>query len=268
MQHTSLSAEIVRTSNCFDRIYDQHCHTLYEVLFVLKGSISLNVEGEQILLKENTGIVLMPLKYHIVTGNNTAYHRLIICFDREFIPDQIYHVLTESLDNNCVFFSESLSRLFHKYADTLENDNSTIYAPLYEAIMTEALYCLAFENHTRAESVPSMRMKKVKRVISYVDRNISRKICLRDIATELYMSQSSLSHLFKEEMKISLKQYILQKKMIYAKALLNKGASPGAAAAACGYKSYPSFYKAYLKIVGTTPIKNVPENEQAVKEMI
>ena len=69
----------------------------------------------------------------------------------------------------------------------------------------------------------------------------------------MYMSESALCHLFKQEMKISLKQYILQKKMLNAKALLQQGMSPGAVAEACGYKNYPSFYKIFLKVTGLTP---------------
>ena len=54
-------------------------------------------------------------------------------------------------------------------------------------------------------------------------------------------------------MKIPLKQYILRKKMMYAKSLILAGTSPGEAAVACGYKNYASFYKMFLKFTGQSP---------------
>lgn len=252
MQHSSLKAEIVRTPNCSNRIYDQHCHTHYEVLFVLEGSIKLNVEGAHILLEKDSGIIIEPLKYHIVTGNNTAYHRLIISFEQEFIPQQIRQRLMENIRGNFVFFSENLSEIFRKYAVVLERGDPT-FSLLLNAILTEGLYALAMDEQICVESTDSKRTGKLKQIISIIDENLCREIRLENIAAQMYMSESAMCHLFKEEMNISMKQYILQKKMIYAKSLLSQGASPGEAAAACGYKNYASFYKVFLKIIGKSP---------------
>ncbi len=258
MQHSSFKAEIVRTSNCFDRIYDQHCHTHFEVLFVLEGSIKLNVEGAHILLEKDTGIIIEPLKYHIVTGNNTAYHRLIICFEQDFTPVEIRKQLFENIRDNYVFSTESLVQLFRKYSVVLEKGDPA-YALLLDAILTESIYALATDERVHAERPDSKRTGKLKQIISIIDENLDREIHLEDIASRMYMSQSAVCHLFKEEMNISLKQYILQKKMIYAKSLLDRGMPPGEAAAACGYKNYASFYKIFLKITGNSPAKVVPK---------
>ena len=63
----SVVAEIIRSEHSSDRIYDRHCHEDYGILFVLEGSIRINLEGQQVLLEENSGVVIEPLKYHIVT---------------------------------------------------------------------------------------------------------------------------------------------------------------------------------------------------------
>lgn len=253
-----VSAEIVRTANCFDQIYDQHCHADYELLFVLKGSIKLNIEGEHILLEENSGIIIEPLKYHIVTGNNTAYHRLIVTFDREIIPQEIYPLFSESLSRNCRFFSDRLCDLFRRYASALEK-NDGIYDRLLDAIFTEAIYGLTFDNSMASETPESKRTEKMKQIVAFIDNNLDREISLGEIAAQLYLSQSSLCHVFKEEMNISVKQYILQKKMMYAKYLLSIGTAPAAAASACGYKNYASFYKIFLKNTGVNPAQLLPE---------
>lgn len=249
--HT-VKAELVRTENCARQIYDQHCHTHYELLFVLDGSIRLNVEGEQILLQENSGIVLEPLKYHIVTGNNTLYHRLILYFDPESVPGPVFATFSQSIRDSAVFSGQEAARLFRRFSAVLEK-NDPVYSPLLEALLTEAVYYLAFNHAAAPESAESKRTEKLKQIISFVDGNLHREITLENIASQLFMSQSSLCHLFRQEMNISLKQYILQKKMMYAKSLLHKGTAPGTAATLCGYKNYASFYKVFLKVTGQSP---------------
>lgn len=249
--HTT-KAEIIRTENCSEQIYDQHCHTDFEILFVLAGSIRLNLEGEQLTLQENTGIVIEPLKYHIVTGNNSRYHRLVLTFSPESVPEAVYDRFLSSVQTNAMFEAESISRLLIKFGTVLEQDDQT-FAPLLQAMLTEALYSLAFENTTPVAENDNKRSHRLKQIISFVDRNLHREITLEDIAAQLYMSQSALCHMFREEMNISLKQYILQKKMMYAKSLLQKGTAPGIAATLCGYKNYASFYKIFQKVTGQTP---------------
>ena len=60
-------------------------------------------------------------------------------------------------------------------------------------------------------------------------------------------------------MKTSLKRYVLEKKMMYARALIQQGTAPGVAAVSCGYKNYASFYKMFCKIVGKTPTEVVAQ---------
>lgn len=255
--HT-IKAEIVRTENCARQIYDQHCHAHYEIIFVLDGSIRLNVEGEQLRLRENMGIVLEPLKYHVVTGDNTRYHRLILSFEPESVPEAVYERFLDSVRTNAVFSGERASRLLRRFSATAEKGDP-VYGPLLEAILTEAVYDLAFNNTPAPESKESKPTEKLKQITAFIDQNLHSQISLDDIAARMYMSQSALCHLFRQEMQISLKQYILQKKMMYAKSLLEKGTAPGTAAALCGYKNYASFYKIFLKVTGQAPGQVVQE---------
>ena len=252
MYQASIKSEVVRTENCSNRIYDQHCHTYYEVLFVIKGSVQLNIEGDTTVLFENTGIIIEPLKYHIVTGNQSDYHRLILLFDEKDIPEGIFDLFTANMHINSAFSSLTLAELFSRYAEVLEK-NDEAYLPLQSAIFTEILYGLALETRDPVRALNDKKSHRLKCIIEYVERNLSREIYLSDVATAVYMSESAVCHLFKDMMKTSLKQYIIEKKMMYARSLIQQGFTPGAASAACGYKNYASFYKMFCKIVGRSP---------------
>lgn len=260
MNHKNLKAKIVRTENCANRIYDQHCHPDYEVLFVIKGSVQLNIEGNTAILYENNGIIIEPLKYHIVTGNQTDYHRLILWFNEEDIPNEILTMFTENMRTNSVFTSLELSELFRRYIAVMEKNDSA-YHPLQDAIFTEILYALSLDERNPIPLSGNKAASRIKLIVDYVDKNLSKEIYLSDIAVSVYMSESAVCHLFKNEMKTSLKKYIIEKKIMYARSLLQQGISPSSAAAACGYKNYPSFYKMFCKIVGKTPAEILSANK-------
>lgn len=252
MHYQNFSAEIVRTDHCSDRIYDQHCHTRYEILYVLKGSMHLNLEGRQLYLEEGSGIVVSPLKYHVVTGNNGAYHRLIVFLNPSAIPEEITKSFQVRTEQGAVFHSHTISKLFDSFAQVLERKEA-VFAPLMQAILTQAVYALTFESESAPESAKDKSTQRLQQIISHIENNLDKELVLSDLAQQLYLSESSLCHLFRQEMKISLKQYILQKKMSYARSLLYQGVTPGEAASRCGYKNYASFYKIFLKTTGKTP---------------
>lgn len=248
----TVKAEIVRTENCARQIYDQHCHGDFEILFVLSGSIRLNLEGEQLLLTENTGIVIEPLRYHIVTGNNTRYHRLILTFGLGAVPEMIRPHFLERIRASRRFSAEVACGALQRYAAVTEK-REPVFGALLEALLTQAFYSIAFDCSIVPKEAGSKPVEKLKQIIGYVDENLQKEISLSDVSAQVYMSQSALCHLFRQEMNISLKQYILQKKMMYAKALLESGTPPGVAASLCGYKNYASFYKIFQKVTGVTP---------------
>ncbi len=252
MHRSSFQAEIVRTELCSDRIYDQHCHTRYEILYVLEGSMHLNLEGRQLYLEAGTGIVIQPLKYHVVTGNNTAYHRLIVFLNPDAIALPIADAFHRQVETLAPFKTRQLSGLFESFAQHLERGDPAL-TPLLEAILTQAVYALTLEITTVPVAAETKHAGRLQRIVSYIESNLDKELSLGELAQQLYLSESSLCHLFRQEMKISLKQYILQKKMMYAKSLLYQGVSPGEAAIRCGYRNYASFYKIFLKTTGKTP---------------
>lgn len=252
MNSSTLESKIVRTENCANRIYDQHCHPYYEVLFVIKGSVQLNIEGYTAVLYENSGIIIEPLKYHIVTGNQTDYHRLILWFEDQDVPEGMRALFADNAKISSVFASPDLTELFQRYIMVLEKNDSA-YLALQNAIFIEIVYALSLDQRNPLSLSGNKADNRLRRIIDYVDRNLTKELRLADIAAAVYMSESAVCHLFKDEMKTSLKKYIIEKKMMYARSLIQQGINPGAAAISCGYKNYASFYKMFCKIVKKSP---------------
>ena len=228
-------------------LWESHCHAKFELIAVIDGGISVTLEGRNYRLGRGEAIAIPPLCYHAIKANKAGvYKRLTVLFDQSAIPDVLApRFLGKSipLNNLSTYITGELQRI-------CTDKDKNFYASLAESFMTEILYTLARAAENR---IGNERDELLEKIILYVDENLCRSILLDDIATHTSRSKSSVCHLFEEKMKISPKQYILQKKLAYATQLINSGTPPTVAAARIGYDNYSNFYKIYKKHYGVSP---------------
>ena len=91
------------------------------------------------------------------------------------------------------------------------------------------------------------------RVIRYLNVNIERNINLDKLARRFFVSKYHLCRAFKKHNGISVHGYLVQKRIIYAKQLIEAGETASGAAYKVGFCDYSAFYRAYMKIVGKAP---------------
>jgi AraC-like DNA-binding protein len=76
---------------------------------------------------------------------------------------------------------------------------------------------------------------------------------LDEICNELFITKSHLHHLFMEQMGVSPKKYVMEKRLELAHRELTLGAKATEIYAACGFADYSSFFRAYKKHFGHSP---------------
>jgi AraC-like DNA-binding protein len=234
-----------------EHIFENHCHARYEMIAVIEGEICLVIENRKYELTAGRIAIIPPLKYHSVfTIGNTVYKRMTALFDGSFIPNEITGELLRRISAHPVAANGELDGLLCSMKDIFGADECEKFFPLARALILHALYIHAF-----GEILPSNEISNptVMRVTEYIDLHIGEKILLDDIAAELFLSKSTLCHIFSDEMKISPKQYILQKKLSFAAMLIESGVSASEASVRIGYDNYANFYKMYVKHFGISP---------------
>ncbi len=226
-------------------LWESHCHARFEMIIVLEGDINVMLEGRNYRLTGGQTAIIPPLSYHTVTANGKGiYRRVTVLFDGDTIPAALR---TRFLEKEAVFegdvsHGEGLRRL-------CDAEESQFYAPLAESFMVQILY----RGYEARERNVAEEDGFLRQVLSYIDGHLCEDLSLDALAEYTSRSRSSFCHLFKERMKISPGQYIVQKKLALANKLIGDGVPPTVAAIQVGYDNYSNFYRMYRKHFGYAP---------------
>jgi two-component system response regulator YesN len=150
-----------------------------------------------------------------------------------------------------------------------ERDKLEISLNAYKTL--EEMYALidyATEYFEKAIKTEMDEKKQIKRVIQFIHNNMDKDIRREDIAEAVYLNPDYLSRLFKREVGVSLKEFILTNKMKEAQALLRSTPQPvSVVALKVGYTHFAHFSQVYKKIMGVTPSEERDGKDQAMSEI-
>lgn len=90
-------------------------------------------------------------------------------------------------------------------------------------------------------------------VLKYINENYSEDMSLDFLAERFFVSKYHLSHSFRREVGVSVYRYIMLKRLLAAKELLQSGMSAGEVAHATGFGDYASFWRAFKTEYGISP---------------
>ena len=90
-------------------------------------------------------------------------------------------------------------------------------------------------------------------ITAYIEQHYTRQLSIRDLAKQFYVSESTVSHLFRQKMGVSLHRYVTQRRLIGAKNRILEGVPLETVAEQVGFADYSSFYRAFKGEYGISP---------------
>lgn len=112
----------------------------------------------------------------------------------------------------------------------------------------QRVYSLRSAGTIRAE-----KPELTDRVTAYIERHFARSITIADLSKHFYVSESTISHQFRQKMGVSLYRYITQRRLIAAKARIQAGLPLEQVGRDVGFSDYSSFYRAFKQEFGISP---------------
>lgn len=211
----------------------------YELIFVLDGCVHIKEDNEKYDIAKNECIILEPNKKHGGYKESSETSFYWFHFKTDFkMPFKTYK------EDKYYDIKYLLKKLLHM-SNTLS----------YEKSALDAAALLIFgelENAVRQNSGSSF----INKASEYVRINTNKNITAKSVADYFGYNADYISRLFKKTFGVSLKKYITDEKIKYAKdLLLNTGLSVKQIAANLGFSYENNFIKFFIYHEEITPVQ-------------
>ncbi len=258
MKAAEINVSRVTTDTIPDKLSESHCHDFFEILYVVSGSGKYVVEGAEYRVAPRTLMLIRPFAYHHLSlDKSCVYERHLVHFSKGALsPDalKLLDNMTASTEENGNYYPpRALGNTVISVFDRFEiavNLPETEREAYIRALLSELIILLSA---SCGEKMVQNEDELGARVIRYLNSNIERDITLDKLAKRFFVSKYYLCRAFKKHNGVSVHGYINQKRIMYAKQLIESGESASGAAYKVGFGDYSAFYRAYVKIVGSSP---------------
>ena len=258
---------ILEKNNVGEIFNDLHHHDLYEILYIKEGKVTYIIEDKKYILEEGDMVLMSPTTLHKLDKilSNTS-KRIILNFPASYVDKistnrcDLLKAFEISLqkDIHKISFDKSLRKTIENYFKImLETQFSKEYGDdiTYKIRFTQTLLIInrMIMNINMDGNIVTTTSKIVSEIINYINLNLSNKIFIKDIAKKLSLSESRVSHVFKQETGMSILKYIIKKRLILAKELVRNGEHLNIIYGLCGFQDNTSFFRAFKKEYNITP---------------
>lgn len=257
-----------------------HVHDYYELYFFIEGDLDYKIEEKSYSLQYGDYLLIPPNKPHqpIFKSHEIPYRRFVL-----WISKECYHRLCQlSSDFSYSFDYVIQSEAYHFRTDyivhqkiqgalleLIEDLNGT--APFKETNSNLLLASLLIElnriTYNKLHQVsPSYQNVLYLNICDYINSHLGEDLSLDTLSEFFYASKYHISHIFKDNMGISLHQYILKKRIHASKNSVLSGESLSKIYSEYGFKDYTSFYRAFKKEYGLSP-KEFKQQHQTTEDL-
>ena len=235
-------------------IYGNMFHNCHELYLLLHGDVEFISSHTRQTIHPGQLILIPAGAYHqfLVRSDMQSYERCVLDVWPGLLPENVYRSILSSVKLLSLPSDHRIYTHIQYLIQSLSIWPDEDFSCILPAVATDILFLI--KNSSRLETFSSGKLRPVSlQIMEILDTHYREPLSLEEIAGKCFLSVSSVSHIFKEDFGISIKKYILQKRMIGAQQALLTGMSSKEVSLAYGFTEYSTFYRAYKQYYGVAP---------------
>ncbi|KII76277.1 AraC family transcriptional regulator [Vibrio renipiscarius] len=230
-----------------------HDHSYTQIVIGLKGQAEFEVNGYGNLVGPGQGCVVTSGSDHAFGGVIGQSDILVLNMPAPNAEDPLVLERLNALNQSDVYFQldnqiQKLIQMLVAEMQASPNDhllsracNDTVMALLHRHI--SALHISRKESRFDLEAIDR-----------YIERHITYKISVAQLAGSVFLGESQFHALFKEQLGITPHQYVLGKRIDMAKRLIEQGhITLGQVAELSGFSGQSTFTHSFTRLQGISP---------------
>lgn len=246
---------------------DLHSHNYYEFYFFLEGDAQMQVEEELFPVRHGDIMLIPPHHPHrpIIRSQETPYRRFVFWISQEYCnhllqssPDYAYIMQYVEIEKRYIFHTDQISfnmvqskllRLLEEMRSQKFGRDAQIAVCINDLVLN--LNRLAYEQNTPKRKNPEYLL--YQQLEAYIEEHLEEDLSLETLAKQFYVSKYHIAHIFKDNIGLSIHQYITKKRLNLCKEAISGKMSITEAYHLYGFGDYSSFYRAFKKEFGISP---------------
>lgn len=268
----------IRHIPCNDESYPSffHNHDHYEIYFLLEGNAEFYIEEYSYSLKPNDLLIVPPERMHRVFNGRpgSKLQRVFIYLSRSSAMElgtdafSFVQIIESAMRANQFLYHLTSEECGQFHRRLMEIVDAPGYDTPAEELVARCRFTILMTRLCQlilqgAAAPLQYSSRLVRSAIAYINEHYTESITLSSVAQALYISKYHLSREFKSYAFITVREYILAKRMMLAKKLLQDGVLTGEVARQCGFQDYSCFFRMFTKITGISPKQYLTKERHA-----
>jgi len=222
-------------------------HDYCELVLFLGGTSRLVSKNIQLDLTPGSLVLIPQGQFHqFIVSEPETYTRCILAFHE--LPE-LAGLIDDVMTDIKVLSDPDMRirNMFENGIHIVRTDLSNAEKQLFVKGMILQLLVLLKHYHSHAIHTNINISPEIRSALNIIDENFQKPLSVGQIAKELHVSPSTLSHKFSRELHISLYRYISKKRLSAAHERIRNGESLTSAALNSGFHDHSCFYRLYKK---------------------
>lgn len=246
---------------------ESHTHSHYEYYFFLEGNILIHINGKEYLLNCGDVILIPPGIAHYATllDSESPYRRFVFWVSQNYFdklallsPDYLYliqHVLktgTYIFHNDLLAFKTLQAKIF-QIIEEIHSERFGKKAKTALCVSDLILHLNRTVYEAEHPKTPHEEQALYRNLLQYIETHLDENLSLDLLAKEFFVSKYHIAHVFKDNLGISIHQFITKKRLLLCRDAISGSTSIGDTCLMCGFRDYSSFFRAFKKEFGMSP---------------
>lgn len=200
--------EIIEGRGYIDLPY--HTHNSYIIGVITSGRLQLCIKEQEYHVGKGT-VFIVPSNVGVSMQHETSFAYRVFCFSQEAADYYNKMQPKELVVNDIGVIIINLYETYKKDGNQKEFMNS----------LAKVLHFIPKEDRNQnSPQVSTAKHQLVQQAIDFMEEHVEDKCSVEEVAARLYVSKYYFSRIFKDEMDITPKQYMIQTKLRRAKKLI------------------------------------------------
>lgn len=242
-----------------------HFHNAYEMLFIRKGSGSIEVSGQEYQVEPNMLMFFSNLEEHVTRIKTFPFHRYFVKLD----PDQLNRRLSTPWQLS-IFKNRPQGFIPYVKVDRYAGEIDSLFQQLLRENQEAGEYSdelvLSIVRHililtyrcepSRFALCDLEEQRSCAQMQHWIETHFTEDIQIKDITENFFISSSHFCRTFKRATGYTPKQYLMLNRIAYAKELLvHSDLRVSEIAHRSGFMDESNFIRYFKRETGSTPSK-------------